>query len=69
MKNLDDMTPIELNVLINKNKEKHDNLKNEIILLLGDINKIEEQINYKIDSLVESEDYYIKLMEALMKKQ
>lgn len=69
MKDFKDMTPIELNVLVNKAKENHDIVKKNIYGLLDEIKNMEDQINSKLKNLETLESNYVELMSALMEKQ
>ena len=48
---------------INKAKENHDKLKNEISILLDDMVNLEKEINNKIEKLNETEKKYVELIE------
>lgn len=48
---------------INKTKENHDKLKNEISILLDDMVNLEKEINNKIEKLNETEKKYVELIE------
>ena len=69
MKDFNEMTPIELNVLINKINENHELLKSEVKSLTYDIDDIEKKINKKINSISDLEEKYVELMGILMSKQ
>ena len=69
MKDFNEMTPIELNVLINKINENHELLKSEVKSLTYDIEDIEKKINKKINSISDLEEKYVELMGILMSKQ
>ena len=69
MKDFNEMTPIELNVLINKINENHELLKSEVKSLTYDIEDIEKKINEKMKSIGNLEEKYVELMGILMSKQ
>ncbi len=69
MKDLKEMTPIELNVLINKTNENHEITKIKIYELLDEVSKLKEEINSKLEIITNLEDKYVKLMEILIEKQ
>lgn len=69
MKKREEMTPIELKALINKNVENHEQVKSEVIKLTHDVDKIEKTINNRLDAMKKYEDEYVELMAVLMSKQ
>lgn len=69
MKELNEMTPIELNVLLNKVNENHEIIKSHINALTYEIDEKEIEINKKLDKLKTLEDKYVEIMSILMSKQ
>lgn len=69
MKDLAEMTPIELNVMLNKITETHLIIKSNIIKLTHEIDEKELEINENLKSLKLIEDEYVKIMSVLMEKQ
>lgn len=69
MKKLEDMTPIELKHLIDKNVEKHNLIKKEIIDYTFEVDKIKNKIDEGFDKLKGLENEYVELMGVLMSKQ
>ncbi len=69
MKDLKEMTPIELNVLISKTNENHEMTKIKIYELLDEVSKLKDEINSKLEIITNLEDKYVKLMEILIEKQ
>lgn len=69
MENYKNMTPIELNVLINKTKDSHEEIKSNIKTLLDQLNNLETNINEKIKELDKTESEYVELMSILMEKK
>jgi len=65
MKELSKYTPIELNKMINDVKEKHDTLKQEIVVHTLEIDELDKKINEKIEILNELEKKYIELIEEI----
>lgn len=68
MENYDDLSPIELNVLINKTKEIHENIKKEIKDLLSQVDELSVDINNKIKLLESTEEKYVELISILVEK-
>lgn len=69
MKELTEMTPIELNVLINKANENHSMIKSNITKLTHEIDEKEIEINKNLEILKTIEDKYVEIMAILMEKQ
>lgn len=69
MKDYKDMTPIELNHLLNKVKEDHELIKTKIREGLDTVEKLEVEINQNIKLLGEVEAKYVEIMAILMEKQ
>ena len=69
MEKYEDMTPIELNVLINKTKERQEIIKSEILIHLDEIKFHENKINSELEEMKEVEDKYVNLISVLMSKQ
>lgn len=69
MKDLENLTNIELNNLIVKTKDEHESLKLEINNYLTNIERLETLINIKIERLNEVEKNYVKLTEILLSKR
>ena len=69
MKDFKDMTPIELNNLVNKTKENHEIIKTNILNLLDEVNELKKHINSKLKMMEGLEDKYVEMMEVLMEKQ
>ena len=69
MKDYNDMTPIELNHLVNKVKENHDLIKSRIKDKLSEVEKLEIDINTDIEKLGNIEQKYVEIMGILMQKQ
>lgn len=69
MKEYKDMTPIELNTLVNKVKENHDLVKFNIKDRLDQFEKLEVEINNEIKKLGKLEEQYVEIMAILMEKQ
>lgn len=69
MKELNEMTPIELNVLINKAKENHDIIKSRIIGLTHEVDEKVIEINKYIENFKIIENKYVELMGVLISKQ
>lgn len=63
------MTPIELNVLINKIKDEHETIKLNIRKLLDEIDSKGNEVNGNIETLKDVEEKYVQLMGILMEKQ
>ena len=69
MENLNILTPTELLSLINKTKDKHENIKKEILSCLGIIEENENNINnILIPELDKLEKNYILFIEELNKR-
>lgn len=64
-KSISDLTLLELNVLINKTVDQHNNTKDNISLLIEENDKINDLINSKVDELKKIEDEYIRLVTEL----
>jgi sensor domain CHASE-containing protein len=69
MKDLKDMTPIELNHLVNKVKENHDLIKSKIKNKLSQVEKLEGEINIEIEKLSKLEEQYVEMMALLIEKK
>ena len=69
MKELKDMTPIELNHLVNKVKENHDLIKSKIKDKLSQVEKLEGEINIEIEKLSKLEEQYVEMMALLIEKK
>ena len=63
------MTPIELNVLLNKVNENHLMLKANIKKLTHEVDEKEIEINSNLEKLKTIEDKYVEIMAVLMEKQ
>jgi hypothetical protein len=65
----ENLTPTELLSLINKSKDKHENIKKEILSCLNIIEENENNINNKlIPELDKLEKKYVALIEELNKR-
>ena len=69
MKDFKEMTPIELNVLLNKVNENHLMLKANIKKLTHEVDEKEIEINSNLEKLKTIEDKYVEIMAVLMEKQ
>jgi len=61
-----ELTPTEIQVLVNLAKEKHDTKKTEIYQLLDEIDKLGDEVNSKEEELVKIESEYVGLMEKMV---
>lgn len=68
MEDISKLSPTELLVLINKVKEKHDLLRQEIINHSYEVEQLEKTINNKINELTELEKYYVSLIDEMEKR-
>ena len=62
------MTPIELNVLINKTKGDHENIKSNIKKLLDEVDAKGIEINKNFEQLENVESKYVQLINVLIDK-
>jgi hypothetical protein len=69
MKDFKEMTPIELNVLLNKVNENHLMIKANIKKLTHEVDEKEIEINQNLEKLKTIEDKYVEIMAVLMEKQ
>ena len=69
MKKFEEMTPIELKVLINKTEENHTLVKEKIVELTYEVDSLEVQINDYLDKMHFIEGRYVEMMGVLMSKQ
>ena len=69
MKELKDMTPIELNVLLNKAKENHEIIKGSIKKLTYEVDEKEIEINEYLEKLKNIENKYVDIFAVLATKQ
>ena len=76
MEEYKNMTPIELNVLINKTKDEHESLKSTINQLLDEVDEKKKEIEIKgveinknFELLKQIENKYVDLISILMDKQ
>ncbi|MFW5847403.1 MAG: hypothetical protein ACOCVF_00590 [bacterium] len=68
-KNINEMSLTELNLLIQKIKNKHDGLKEIIVKDVDIYDKLEKKINDNIKQLKELEDNYIKIIDELTSRK
>lgn len=59
----------ELNYLINKAKEEHDAVKDEITRYTLQIEEFEKIVNEKLEILTQIEKHYVDLMKELSERQ
>jgi len=69
MKELNEMTPIELNHLLNKVNENHLMIKNNIKNLTHEVDEKEIEINKNLETLKTIELKYVEIMGTLVEKQ
>jgi len=69
MKDLNEMTPIELNILVNKINENHQMVRDEIYKSLDQVDDLKKTINSKLIIMKNLEDKYVEIMGVLMSKQ
>ena len=69
MKDFKEMTPIELNVLLNKVNENHLMIKGIIKKLTHEVDEKEKEINQNLEKLKTIEHKYVEIMGVLMEKQ
>ena len=69
MKDFKEMTPIELNVLVNKVNENHEMIKVEILKSLSEVDDLKKIINSKLNIMKNLEYKYVEIMGILMEKQ
>lgn len=69
MKELNEMTPIELNLLIKKISENKELVKLNIYKSLDEVDNLKEKINEDLDKIKNLEDSYVEIMAVLMTKQ
>ena len=69
MKDFNEMTPIELNVLINKTNENQEFIKKSILSQLDQVNELKKDINSKLKIMDGLEEKYVKIMDILIEKQ
>lgn len=68
MKDIKNLTLIELNNYAAELKIKHENCKSEIIQHTKEIEDIELMVNNKLNLLSEIEDEYVKIIEEVQKR-
>lgn len=66
--NLDNYTSTEILKAVNDSKSKHDKIKDEIIKLTYEIERLESLINDKTSELSDVEENYVILVEELNKR-
>jgi len=64
-KNYSELSLTELNVLLNKVKTNHDTLKETVLGLISEYEKIEKKINLKFKEIKELEDSYVKIINEI----
>lgn len=68
MENLSSYSPIELQKMINDTNLSHEKIKEEIIDLSIEIDRIQAIINEKIEQMNNLENNYVNLIEEYMKR-
>lgn len=68
MENLSGYSPIELQKMINDTNLSHEKIKEEIIDLSIEIDRIQAIINEKIEQMNNLENNYVNLIEEYMKR-
>lgn len=68
-KKYSEMSLTELNLLIKKIKDKHENLKEQIINDVDIYDRLEKKINEKVKNLKEIENSYIKIIDELTNRK
>jgi hypothetical protein len=69
MRDFKEMTPIELNILVNKTNENYELTKSNIYELLDKVNELKKDINSKLKIMEGLEFKYVEMMQVLIEKQ
>lgn len=69
MEDYKNMTAIEINHLINKTKDKHEEIKSNIKKMLFETDELEKKINKSLLELQSVEEKYVELVSVLINKK
>lgn len=66
--NFSDMSLTELNLVLNKIKQNHDQIKNDIVSNYDDYIELKTKIDQNLDLLKKTENDYVKIIEEITKR-
>ena len=66
--NFSDMSLTELNIVLNKIKQNHDQIKNDIVSNYDDYIELKTKIDQNLDLLKKTENDYVKIIEEITKR-